>query len=260
MKVEAESRSPLAFIALVFALSAPFWLAGALSGWQPLPGLPISALMAVCPLIAASALAYRARQTASVGALLRRGFDAAAIEPKTWWLPIVLLMPGLLVVTYGVMRALGQPLPAPEIPLAAAGLFAVFLVAGYTEESGWTGYATDPLQARWTALGAALLLGLIWAVWHAIPYVQAGRSPSWIAGQFVSTVALRVLIVWIYDNAGKSVVAAIVLHAMANLSEFLFPVNGSLYDPLVAGPIMAVAAAIVAIAWGPRTLATFRFS
>jgi hypothetical protein len=45
---------------------------------------------------------------------------------------------------------------------------------------------------------------------------------------------------------------------MGNLSEFLFPVYGSSYDPLVAAPIATVAAAIVVIFWGPKTLARFR--
>jgi hypothetical protein len=40
------NRSPLAFVALLFALSLPFWVVGALAPLQPLPALPISALQA----------------------------------------------------------------------------------------------------------------------------------------------------------------------------------------------------------------------
>jgi uncharacterized protein len=49
----AQGRSPLTFFLLVFALSVPFWLMGAVTGLELLPGLPVSSLMACCPLLAA---------------------------------------------------------------------------------------------------------------------------------------------------------------------------------------------------------------
>ncbi|MEN3541121.1 hypothetical protein AAH991_38825 [Microbispora sp. ZYX-F-249] len=45
---EAVHRSPARLIALTFALSVPFWLAGALIG-RLSETLPVSALMACCP-------------------------------------------------------------------------------------------------------------------------------------------------------------------------------------------------------------------
>jgi uncharacterized protein len=54
--VASETRSPPRFFLLLFALSVPFWLAGGTTAWQPLPGVPISALMFVCPSLAAAVL------------------------------------------------------------------------------------------------------------------------------------------------------------------------------------------------------------
>jgi hypothetical protein len=45
--------SPLVFFLLVLALSLPFWLLGAVTEARLLPGLPVSALMFVCPATAA---------------------------------------------------------------------------------------------------------------------------------------------------------------------------------------------------------------
>jgi membrane protease YdiL (CAAX protease family) len=73
-----------------------------------------------------------------------------------------------------------------------------------------------------------------------------------------STVAQRILIVWIYNNAGKSVFAAILFHAMSNLGWQMFPNHGSHYDPRITGLILAFAAAVVTALWGPRTLARYR--
>lgn len=48
-----RNGSPLKFFLLVFALSIPFWLAGAATGLRLLPRLPGAALMFVCPATAA---------------------------------------------------------------------------------------------------------------------------------------------------------------------------------------------------------------
>ena len=245
----------LPFFVLVLALSVPFWLISALTGRQLLEGLPISALMAICPAIAASILVYRERKFAGVTALLRRAFDYQRIRAKIWYLPILLLMPGVMVVSYGLMRALEMPLPSPYIPvLTAAVLFLAFFVSALGEEVGWMGYAFDPLHARWSALAASLLLGAIWATWHLVPLVQAHRPVAWIAWWSLGTVASRVLIVWLYTNTGKSVFATILFHTMSNLSMFLFPNSGSHYDPRITGSIIAVVAVVVIVVWGPQTL------
>lgn len=122
---------------------------------------------------------------------------------------------------------------------------------------GWTGYATDPLQERRSALSAALIIGTIGAAWHFIPPWLLQNSPVWAAGQALSTVALRVLIVWLYNNTHKSVFAATLFHGMVNVAGFSFPNFGSHYDPVVTGGAIAVAVAAVVVAvWGgPTTLA-----
>lgn len=102
--------------------------------------------------------------------------------------------------------------------LAALGVLLASFFAGLTEELGWMGYAIDRMQQRWSALRASVLLGLVWAGFHLVPLVQHGRSLGWIAWWCLSTVALRVLVVWLYNNTAKSVFAAALFHAMINLS------------------------------------------
>ena len=46
------------------------------------------------------------------------------------------------------------------------------------------------------------------------------RSPAWIAWHGLFTVALRVVLVWIYVMAGRSVFGVALMHAMANVSMF----------------------------------------
>ena len=258
----SRARSPLVFFILVFALSLPFSLIDTATGLEVLPGLPVSALVVTfCPLFAALILAYRANRKAGAVELLKRAFDFKRISAKAWYAPVVLLMPGVMVLAYGVMRLLGSPIPAPQFsPLAPLLIFVPLLIAALGEELGWMGYAIDPMQARFGALQAGIVLGVVWSVWHIVPLIQVGRSPEWIAWWFLTSMAHRVIIVWLYNNTGKSVFAAAVYHAMINVTWQLFPINGSYYDPRIVGLIVTCTVVIVTLLWGPKTLARYRFA
>ncbi len=145
-----RNRSPLRFFSLVFVLSLPFWLAGTLTGLQLLPGLPIAALMFVCPVTAALILVYGENKTSGVIALLERSFDYKQVRPKIWYAPVLLLMPGVMVLSYELMRLMGVPLPTPQVAfLATTAMLIAFFIAALGEELGWSGYITDPMQNRW---------------------------------------------------------------------------------------------------------------
>ncbi len=246
------------FFLLVFGLSIPFWLMGALTGLELLPGLPVAALTAVCPMTAAMILVYRENKIAGVTALLKRSFDFKRIKAKVWYVPILLLMPVVSGLSFGVLRLTGTPVPAPQIAVVPTLILCVvFFVGALGEELGWSGYAIDPMQDRWGALKASLVLGAVWAVWHYVALVQAHRPVAWIAWWSLGTVAARVIIVWLYNNTGKSVFAAALFHTTQNVIWQLFPVNGSYFDPRVSGAILALVALIIVV-WGPRTLARYR--
>lgn len=251
-----RGRSPAIFFLLVFALSAPLWLITSLGENELLPGLPLSAIMVVCPLAASLILVALAHGGAGVTSHLRRALDFRHITRKGWYAPILLLMPATSVLAYVAMRALDLPLPAPDLSAAMIPvLFLLFFPTALAEELGWSGYALDPLQNRWGALRASLILGLVWAAWHVVPLLQVGRAPDWIAWWSVATVATRVLHTWLYNNTGKSVFGAALFHSTTNVSWQMFPNDGSHYDPRIIGIILAIVAVSVTIAWGPRTLA-----
>jgi hypothetical protein len=92
---------------LVFALAVPFWGLGAISGFQLLPGGPVAALMLVCPVGAAVILVFQEHKTAGGLELLKRSFDYKRIGAGIWYAPILLLMPVVSVLSYGVMRLMG---------------------------------------------------------------------------------------------------------------------------------------------------------
>lgn len=210
----------MAFFVLVVLLSIPFWIVGSMSG-RFLPAsvpinLPVGALMAINPCIAAAIREYREGGWDRVKSLLARAVDFRRISRKIWYVPMLYPWPATMVLTYGLMRLLGIPLPNPKIPLAMVPVFALaFMISGAGEELGWQGYAF-PRLPRWSALKAGIVLGLVWGTWHVVPLLQAHRAPAWIAGQALGMIPFRILIVWLYNNTGRSVFAvtfAAVLYA-----------------------------------------------
>ncbi|MHB0877932.1 MAG: CPBP family intramembrane glutamic endopeptidase [Anaerolineae bacterium] len=201
--------------------------------------------------IAAAILSYRRHGPDGVKALAARALDYRRIEAR-WYAPILLLKPAITFATYAIARLSGRPLPDRRTPLRALPVkLPVFLAGGLTEELGWSGYALEPMQERWGALKAGLVLGIVWATWHVVPSLQIGRPVGWLAWQYVDTVATRVIIVWLYNSTGKSVAAATLFHAITNVSVFVYPYYGSHYDPRLSAVLTWLAAG--AAVWSART-------
>jgi hypothetical protein len=76
----------------------------------------------------------------------------------------------------------------------------------------------------------------------------------------IYSAGLRILMVWIYNNAGSSVFAAILVHTTDNVSRAPFSNWGSHLDPFIAMVTIAVTAATMVLLWGPKTLARFGYS
>ncbi|MBI1407641.1 MAG: CPBP family intramembrane metalloprotease [Caulobacter sp.] len=238
------------------ALSLPFYLLGvAFDGpTRLLPiALPISALMAFAPMIAAIILSYRQ----GGGGAVRRLFGRLGSPPLTGrpWLALaaLVMIPLALLLEWIILGLLGTPLPSPRLPMMALiGFAPMFLVGAIGEELGWQGYLYPRLEARWSAVTASLALGAFWALWHVVPFLQAGRAPEWIFWQCLTMLPLRLLTVWFYSAGGRSVALAVVFHAACNVAQFMFPNLGSHYDPKLTFLILAGIALVWALAWRPR--------
>ena len=68
---------------------------------------------------------------------------------------------------------------------------------------------------------------------------------------------MRLVMVWLFNNTGGSVLGAAVFHAISNLCWQLFPVQGSWFDPRIHGLLMATVA-VVAVLTSIRTSKVFQ--
>lgn len=234
-------RTPWRFFALTFLLAVPFWVLGWQWGALLLPGLPVAALGAICPGLAAVILA---RREGNAGGFLLR--SVSVFGGTGWPFFAILLALGVGTATFAVLHIVQGTSFAIARPAKLAVLIVMFLIGAWCEELGWSGYATDPLTAKHGTFVAALIIGIVWAVWHYIPLLQAGHDAMWIAWWTLGTLATRFILVGLYTGGGGSVPAAVLFHATSNLC--VFGMNGT-YDVRVTAIVLSVLAACL-IAFG----------
>jgi uncharacterized protein len=258
----SHDASPWMFFLLLLVLSLPFYALGAAGDRLPIATfLPVSALMTFLPMIAALVLVYRESGVSGAKTLLSRALDYRRIKGVGWVLTALLLMPIVFIAEHGVLRLAGQALPELQFfSIAKIAAFAlIFFVGAIGEELGWQGYAYAGLRNGRSALETALIIGVVWALWHVIPFIEMGRSLDWTLWQCFGAIALRVIIVWLFVNTGQSVFIAVLFHVTINMPSGVVTTFEASFDPLVQFVILAIVAAIVVGLWGPSTLARFRY-
>jgi membrane protease YdiL (CAAX protease family) len=146
------------------------------------------------------------------------------------WYAVALLLPpvlrlaavGLNLLT-GASMSTGIQIPAgPD--LFAEFLFPGFLLIALGEEPGFRGFALPRLLVGRSALSAALILGVLHAIWH-IPLFIFGSDPPLIA---VIVICGAILNTWLFNHTNGSVLLAMLLHASIHLMTGIF-------NPLFAG-------------------------
>lgn len=244
-------RHPLIFFILVFALSVPFYIVSATGAHMPgMSFLPASALMGFVPTTAALIITYHQGGSEGAFALLTSIFVFGRKFSASWIYAALLFMPIVCLFEFWILNWTGNAVPIPQIEARQALFyFVAFFIGAIGEELGWQGYAYPSLRVRHGILKSAFILGVIWALWHLLPYYEMGRSSNWIFWHLLATVALRLIIVWLFENTTKSILIAVLFHTMINLTWALFPVAGSFYDPFITFTILIVALGLIVAQW-----------
>ncbi|MBU2510620.1 CPBP family intramembrane metalloprotease [bacterium] len=122
--------------------------------------------------------------------------------------------------------------------LILQGIAIGFFGGGLLEETGWTGFATPKLKARYGIIKTGLIIGFLWGLWHFLPVLwgcgdEAGKI-NWslflpgLFFYFSGAPAYRVLLVWVHEHT-KSLVPVVLMHTSLSASLFFifnFPQKG----------------------------------
>lgn len=246
------------FFALAFLIGWPILILAFLTKEMIPEGLPVNNigfLMVIAPITSAFILVYKENGLDAAKRLLKRSFNYRRIPSKIWYLPIFFLPLVIYAASLGSLTLMGVQFPEFQFSVVAVPiLFLLFVIFGICEEVGWQGYAFGRMETRWKILNASILLGLVWALWHIPGFVIQDPTGGliWIVGQCINLVVTRVLIVWIFVKAGKSLFAAILFHAMINVCQMIHPFYSSPLAPIIADVFTIVV--IAAFAYFSRSM------
>lgn len=172
------------------------------------------------------------------------------------WILIASLLPfGLRFVS----MAFDSTLSVYALPLFGLALLKGLACAPVAlfEEVGWRGFALPRLQQRLSPLASALLLGLIWALWH-LPlwklqaFLFADLNPFW---WMADTLAVSIMLTWLLNRGEGNLWLPCLFHGVANMTAQTLPLPiGSITNSVVG---VVVALFIVWIGVGKRTQAVW---
>lgn len=147
--------------------------------------------------------------------------------PLRWWLAAVspAAFLGLALIA---MAAAGKALPSvadfgqysgtPAIGLAGVLLLIAFGALG--EETGWRGYALPQLQRRFSPLTSSLILAVLWFGWHLPQFfviaTYRNSSPVQYVGFFLGLICGAIILTWLYNRSGGSILLVAVWHGLYN--------------------------------------------
>lgn len=214
---------------LTYALTIAgiLWLKATGQGPQDLS--PAVILIAISPSLAAVIVTAATGRLRSLLAFRRSNIG---------WYALVLLVPVGLALTAGMVS--GQGVRAIELVMLGP-----LLTGALGEEFGWRGFGQPRLQSRYGTLYAALIVGVLWTVWHLWPTLSGMEafSASDVASSAVRLIATSVVYAWLYNRAGLLVVIA--AHVGHNLAVDLMP------PQLVSGTVLALVYLAAAVAVAP---------
>ncbi|WP_298550816.1 CPBP family intramembrane glutamic endopeptidase [uncultured Algibacter sp.] len=155
---------------------------------------------------------------------------AFSIPQFSWWMLLVLiplLVAGILLI---IEVSRGNTIQWSNFKLSyVLPLVFINLIMGpLGEELGWRGFLYPILKSNYGWMGGALVIGAIWAIWHApLWFLDSPQSkiPFWAFA--INVVLLSILMSIIYNHSQGSILAVVLLHLTFNVSLGFIDILGS---------------------------------
>ncbi|MDX1991390.1 MAG: CPBP family intramembrane glutamic endopeptidase [bacterium] len=125
------------------------------------------------------------------------------------------------------------------------------------EELGWRGFALPRLLALHNPLRASLILGTIWGVWHLPAFALAGTAQNALSLPMfmLGALALSVIATAVFHATQGSVLSAVLLHMMVNIS--INAIAGS-FNAMTVG--LTILALVIALGWSLCATPSLQFA
>jgi membrane protease YdiL (CAAX protease family) len=222
--VPLQKWPPIAsFFLIAYLISWSTWIALFSLHYSHLAGtgLYLYLVAILAPHASAVIVTARERGFLGLGTFYGRVFRRAPVI----WIVAAIVVPIVIYMIPGLM-AIGPQLPRGPLlhhpPRTLSMLVLGYLAIALGEEPGWRGFALPSLTKRVGAIGASLVLGVAWALWHLPLFIIAGTAQYGTPFvPFLATLtAWSLIVTLLVVRAGGSVVVAMLFHISANLCDF----------------------------------------
>lgn len=134
--------------------------------------------------------------------------------PLQWWLFLLLGIPAIVYAAAAINGTISEPFRFLPWYMVFPALLQSLLLGPMGEEFGWRGLALPLLQRRFSPFWASLILGVVWAVWHAPAFLMSGTPQSaWSFGPFfVGLIAITVILTPLFNASRGSLLIGILYH------------------------------------------------
>jgi membrane protease YdiL (CAAX protease family) len=179
-----------------------------------------------------------------------------------WYLFVLLYPAALKLAAYGIDTALGRSYRLTFMPIthyfspqqAMIMVPAAFIAAvpnALGEELGWRGFALPRLQEKLNALGASVVLGILWGIWHIPMWVMtSGTTGIHELASMLNIAGAAILFTWVYNGTRGSLLLAWLFHFSMTVTGYSLSRIPTATDE-IAGWFVIVLVVLVA---GPRRL------
>lgn len=134
--------------------------------------------------------------------------------PIQWWLFLLLGIPAIVYAAAAMRGTISEPFRFAPWYMVFPALVQSLLLGPMGEEFGWRGLALPLLQRRFSPFVASLILGVVWALWHAPSFAMSGTPQSaWSFGPFfLGLIAITVILTPLFNVSRGSLLIAIIYH------------------------------------------------
>jgi CAAX amino terminal protease family. len=235
---------PITFFIITFFITWTFWFIASAFSFQNNNQLIVGILMGIGllgPFISSmimifSSKDYRLRQDFKNKLMSIKLISLGFIPIIIFLMPSIIILSILISVPFGgsinqlnitsdfnIMK--GAPLLSMIIPFLAPAL----------EELGWSGYGIDSLRSKFNTLHSTILFAILWSIWHLPLFFIKGyyhydllqENIIYAINFFISVVPMTIITNWIYYSNNRSMITAMVFHAIVVVSSEMFLITNS---------------------------------
>jgi membrane protease YdiL (CAAX protease family) len=236
------------FISLVaFAFIATVPGAGNPEG---MPGLPFWLVAVWGPSLAAIIIKMI---TGEIGSFLKQAFNFEGINP--WWLfSLAPLVVTALVLLWEVLQGTSINWGGFKFEYLVPLILMNLILGPLGEELGWRGFLGPLLEKRFGIIGAAFVVGFIWAIWHGpLWFVESPQKEIPFLVFSANVLCFSIIMASLYHLGGGSLVPIISFHLFLNVSSGfvsmidVYKNHGTFYERMLI--LYALVAVIFIVMW-----------